>query len=89
MVSLLLIVFGLQAIVAIRAESLWTADVVYYAKGTISLPYAEIFEPFEVWYDGKNNRSRQNYYNGLLFVLSVAKCVTDRRVTDFRKPKYK
>jgi hypothetical protein len=68
----LVIVFSLQSIIVIHADPLWTADIVYHAKGTISLPYAEIFEPFEVWYDGKNNRSRQNYYNGMNNIIQRA-----------------
>lgn len=34
----------------------------YHVKGVISLPYAEIKEPFEAWYDLKGKRSRINYY---------------------------
>lgn len=49
-------------------ELLWKPDVVYHAKGTIKLPYADIVEPFEAWYDGKNMRSRQTYYNGMLHI---------------------
>jgi len=32
--------------------------------GLLSLPYAEIKEPFESWYDLKGNRSRIDYYHG-------------------------
>ncbi|XP_028406365.1 digestive cysteine proteinase 1-like [Dendronephthya gigantea] len=41
----------------------WPAS--YMAKGIINLPYAEIGEPFEAWYDGPNQRSRIDYYNGM------------------------
>ena len=40
----------------------WPAS--YMAKGVIDLPYAEIGETFEIWYDGKYNRSRIDYYSG-------------------------
>ena len=40
----------------------WPAS--YMAKGIINLPYAEIGEPFEAWYDGPNQRSRIDYYSG-------------------------
>ncbi|TRZ00462.1 hypothetical protein DNTS_033225 [Danionella cerebrum] len=36
----------------------------YHVKGLISLPYAEIKEPFEAWYDLKQKRSRIDYYHG-------------------------
>ncbi|XP_048850332.1 digestive cysteine proteinase 1-like [Brienomyrus brachyistius] len=36
----------------------------YHAKGVILLPYAEITEPFEGWYDLQGNRSRIDYYHG-------------------------
>ena len=32
--------------------------------GVISLPYAEIKEPFEAWFDLKGSRSRIDYYHG-------------------------
>jgi hypothetical protein len=38
----------------------------YTAKGIINLPYAEIGEPFDAWYDGPNQRSRIDYYSGML-----------------------
>ncbi|KAB5530907.1 hypothetical protein PHYPO_G00134760 [Pangasianodon hypophthalmus] len=36
----------------------------YHVKGVISLPYAEIKEPFEGWYDVQGKRSRIDYYHG-------------------------
>lgn len=33
-------------------------------EGVISLPYAEIKEPFEGWYDLQGKRSRIDYYHG-------------------------
>ena len=36
----------------------------YYVKGTLHLPYAQIEEPFDAWYDGPNKRSRIDYYGG-------------------------
>ncbi|KAL6457039.1 hypothetical protein MHYP_G00340020 [Metynnis hypsauchen] len=36
----------------------------YHVKGVISLPYAEIKEPFKAWYDRKGSRSRIDYYQG-------------------------
>uniref|UniRef100_A0A669PGZ4 Counting factor associated protein D n=1 Tax=Phasianus colchicus TaxID=9054 RepID=A0A669PGZ4_PHACC len=37
---------------------------VYHVKGAISLPYAEIREPFEAWYNLTGEKSRIDYYNG-------------------------
>ncbi|XP_061616502.1 digestive cysteine proteinase 1-like isoform X1 [Phyllopteryx taeniolatus] len=36
----------------------------YHVKGVISLPYAEIREPFEAWFDLKAKSSRIDYYHG-------------------------
>lgn len=30
------------------------------------LPYAELNEPFMAWYDGKKNRSRMDFYGGVV-----------------------
>ncbi|XP_071477039.1 digestive cysteine proteinase 2-like [Diadema antillarum] len=37
----------------------------YHATGFIRLPYAELDEPFEIFYQGKNKRSRIDVYNGM------------------------
>lgn len=39
-------------------------------EGVISLPYAEIKEPFEGWYDLQGKRSRIDYYHGEVFFFS-------------------
>ena len=36
----------------------------YTVSGVLSLPYAEIVESFQAWFDGKNGRSRIDYYGG-------------------------
>jgi len=36
-----------------------------YAEGYLSLPYAELSEPFTSWYDAKTKRSRIDYYGGM------------------------
>ena len=36
----------------------------YSVNGLISLPYAEIVEPFFAWYDADQYASRIDYYNG-------------------------
>lgn len=39
-------------------------DATYTVKGVLYIPYAEIVEPFEAWYDKLTNRSRIDYYGG-------------------------
>jgi hypothetical protein len=36
----------------------------YSVSGIITLPFAEINEPFEAWYDETQFASRIDYYNG-------------------------
>ena len=43
----------------------------YFTTGTIFLPYAEIEEPFEAWYDGPNQRSRIDLYGGKFESLMI------------------
>lgn len=39
-------------------------DATYTVKGVLNIPYAEIAEPFEAWFDRVSNRSRIDYYGG-------------------------
>lgn len=36
----------------------------YSVSGVLRLPYAEIVEPFQAWFDAQNGRSRIDYYGG-------------------------
>ena len=38
----------------------------YTAKGVLYIPYAEIAEPFNAWYDKVSGRSRIDYYGGMV-----------------------
>ena len=38
---------------------------VYSVSGIITLPYAEINEPFQAWYDETQYASRIDYYDGI------------------------
>lgn len=38
--------------------------VAYTVTGVLYLPYAEIEEPFQAWFDSPNKRSRIDYYGG-------------------------
>ncbi|XP_053668625.1 digestive cysteine proteinase 1 [Anopheles marshallii] len=39
---------------------------VYSVSGMLTIPYAEINEPFYAWYDKTNGRSRIDYYGGMV-----------------------
>ncbi|XP_028674260.1 digestive cysteine proteinase 2-like [Erpetoichthys calabaricus] len=43
----------------------------YHVSGIISLPYAEIQEPFEAWYNLSGNVSRINYYHGQVVTFQL------------------
>lgn len=38
----------------------------YEVKGTLSIPFAEIEEPFSAWVDLDQSKSRIDYYNGMV-----------------------
>uniref|UniRef100_A0A672Z4K2 Digestive cysteine proteinase 1-like n=1 Tax=Sphaeramia orbicularis TaxID=375764 RepID=A0A672Z4K2_9TELE len=44
----------------------------YHVKGVISLPYAEIKEPFEAWFDLAAKSSRIDYYGGQVSTYQLA-----------------
>uniref|UniRef100_A0A0K8T3S5 Counting factor associated protein D n=2 Tax=Lygus hesperus TaxID=30085 RepID=A0A0K8T3S5_LYGHE len=37
----------------------------YSVRGAISIPYTELYEPFQAWYDEKTGNSRIDYYDGM------------------------
>ena len=41
------------------------SKLTYWANGTISLPYGDIVEQFEIWIDPAEKRSRIDYYHGM------------------------
>lgn len=42
----------------------------YHARGSLNLPYAELEEPFEFYYDAANSRSHVNFYHGLDHIIT-------------------
>lgn len=44
----------------------------YSVNGIITLPYAEINEPFEAWYDESQSASRIDYYSGTVSTIQLA-----------------
>lgn len=58
-----LISFAFGKSVSLKSPPKWPDA--YSVEGILRLPYAEIVEPFEAWFDGKNSRSRIDYYAGI------------------------
>lgn len=48
-------------------------DPIQNVRGTLYIPYAEIAEPFEAWYDQNTGRSRIDYYGGMVKTYQLAK----------------
>lgn len=48
-------------------------DPTYNVKGVLYIPYAEIAEPFEVWYDKPTERSRIDYYGGTVKTYQLSR----------------
>nr|BAF94153.1 26,29 kDa proteinase-like cysteine protease [Plautia stali] len=44
----------------------------YSTSGRLTIPYAELVEPFEAWYDATNGRSRIDYYNGMVKTYQIS-----------------
>lgn len=44
----------------------------YSVSGILSLPYAEVNEPFRVWYDEEQFSSRIDYYDGMVSTIQLA-----------------
>jgi C1A family cysteine protease len=44
----------------------------YSVSGTLNLPYAEISEPFRVWFDIGQSASRIDYYDGMVSTIQLA-----------------
>ncbi|OPJ69850.1 digestive cysteine proteinase 1 [Patagioenas fasciata monilis] len=44
---------------------------IYHVRGVINLPYAEIEEPFEAWYNLTGNKSRIQYYGGQVITYQL------------------
>jgi hypothetical protein len=44
----------------------------YTVSGILSLPYAEINEPFEAWFDINQYASRIDFYNGMINTIQLA-----------------
>lgn len=45
----------------------------YIVSGELNIPYAELREPFRAWYDGPNDRSRIDYYGGMVVTIQLGK----------------
>lgn len=61
-VNLIFLSIGLAA--SLPAVSPPTFGSSYHARGNLKLPYAELDEPFEFYFDANNSRSHINFYHG-------------------------
>ena len=61
-VALCLLSYSFGKSLDVNSPPTWSN--VYTVSGVLSLPYAEIVEPFQAWFDGQNGRSRIDYYAG-------------------------
>ncbi len=70
LVASLVCLSGIQAI-ALKSKPF--SDLTRYSvAGVISLPYAEINEPFYAWFDIDQYASRIDYYNGMVNTIQLA-----------------
>ncbi|XP_048469228.1 digestive cysteine proteinase 2-like isoform X2 [Rhincodon typus] len=53
----------------VKPSNVPTFPDIYHISGTISLPYAEVEEPFEAWYNFLGQVSRIEYYDGQVITL--------------------
>jgi len=59
------------SVVGLALASYPTFPNQYYIKGVFSIPYFNISEPIEVWYDAVNNRQVISYYNGMDVSITI------------------
>lgn len=58
---------------SINSKKLPFSDLKRYSvSGILSLPYAEVAEPFRVWYDEEQYSSRIDYYDGMVSTVQLA-----------------
>lgn len=48
-------------------------DPTYSVRGTLNIPYSEITEPFDAWYDKPTGRSRIDYYGGMVKTYQLSR----------------
>ncbi|CAG4983314.1 unnamed protein product [Parnassius apollo] len=57
---------------------------VYTVKGLLNIPYAELHEPFYAWYDGKNGKSRIDYYGNMVRTYQMSSSVFPKYGTSIK-----
>lgn len=79
----LVVIFGLLCLSGIQSASVPMKKVPfsdltrYSVSGILSLPYAEINEPFTAWYDMEQYASRIDYYDGMVSTVQLAPSSTN------------
>ncbi|CAG9131173.1 unnamed protein product [Plutella xylostella] len=66
LLGVLSICFGISLGFTVSKDSPPQWSPVYSVKGLLNIPYAEIHEPFYVWYDRQHGKSRIDYYGGMV-----------------------
>eukprot|EP01112_Ceratiomyxa_fruticulosa_P004069 TRINITY_DN1440_c0_g4_i1.p1 TRINITY_DN1440_c0_g4~~TRINITY_DN1440_c0_g4_i1.p1 ORF type:complete len:560 (+),score=144.78 TRINITY_DN1440_c0_g4_i1:51-1682(+) len=59
------VLLGLLCVVVAQQPALPNYSQQYYVKGVFSIPYFNITEPLEAWYDGLGNRQVLSYYDSM------------------------
>ena len=70
--SFVVVALFISAINAANVPSPPQSVPTYHVSGIITLPYAEINEPFEAWYDETQFASRIDYYGGMVSTIQLA-----------------
>lgn len=63
--------FRCLALVVCTKPPKW--DPIHTVKGILYIPYAEIEEPFEAWFDKHTARSRIDYYGGTVKTYQLSR----------------
>lgn len=65
------VIVNIGGALSVEAPPSWGDS--YHVMGTLQLPYAEIEEPFEAYYDAKNKKSKVSYYGGnyILYLVFI------------------
>lgn len=60
----------------IDSPPLWPSA--YSVQGAISIPYTELYEPFQAWFDGNAGNSRIDYYGGTAKTFQLSNWPTNK-----------
>ncbi|XP_045540360.1 digestive cysteine proteinase 1 [Papilio machaon] len=84
LLKLLLFLFVGTALGYVDKQSPPQWSNVYTVKGLLVIPYAELHEPFYAWHDGKNGKSRIDYYGGMVKTYQLSSSVYPKYGTSIK-----